>query len=181
MQALNFSDIFLWTGIVATVLFIIKMAVYLVSGGLSELSIDFNSITETDTSFNFLSIEAILSFFMGLGWVGFVFYKIWSLPLWFSILGAIVFGIFFAALYAFLMLCVKKLDESPKIQEQDYLNAQGKAYTTIAPQSEGQAELTIKNQLSVINVFNATDEHIDAFTSVKVCKVENSKVFIEKA
>ncbi len=180
MQTMSFSDIFLWLGIVSTVLFVIKMVVYFTAGGLSELSIDFNTIAETDTSFNFLSIEAILSFFMGFGWVGYVFYHSWDLPLWFGIFGAVVFGVFFAVMYAFLMLCVKKLDETPVTKDSDYLCATGKAYTRIAPHAQGQAELTVKDKLSVITVFNDTDEQIESFTPVKVNRVEDKKIFIVK-
>lgn len=180
MENLSVVDLFFWTGVVSTVLFIIKLAVFLITGGLSELSFDFDSITETDTSFNFFTVESVLSFFMGFGWIGLTFYKIWEMPLALSIFAGVVFGIFFACLYAYLLINVKKLDETPKVKDSDYLESTGKAYTKFTPHSEGQAELTVKGKLSIVNVFNDTDEEIDAFTPVKVVKIENNKIYIEK-
>lgn len=181
LHSINLSDLFFWTGVVSTVLFVIKLSVFLITGGLSELTADFASITETDTSFNFFTVESLLSFFMGFGWVGLTFYKVWEMPIALSVFAGIAFGILFACLYAYLLINVKKLDESPKVKNNDYIGAQGKAYTNLAPHCEGQAELTINGKLSVIKVFNDTDEEISAFTPVKVVNAQDNKIFIEKS
>ena len=55
----------------ATIIFVIKLAIYAVAGGGSEVFGDFNTETDTDCSFNFLSIQSILSFMMGFAWMGF--------------------------------------------------------------------------------------------------------------
>lgn len=179
MQALDFSDVFFWIGTISTVLFVVKICIFMLVGGLPELSLDFNAIGETDTSFDFLSIEAILSFLMGFGWLGFTFFSVWKMSIWVSVLAAIFFGVLFASLYAFLMICVKKLEEIPQETAQDYIGAKGKAYTNINAHSEGQAELTINQKLKIVQVINNTDADIAAFTPVKVVNFEENKIFIE--
>ena len=180
MQVINLADIFFWVGVVSTVFFILKLGIYLLVGGFSELTLDFNTIGETDTSFDFLSVEAILSFLMGFGWVGFLAFKMWKFSLILSILVGVVFGILLAVFYTFLMFSIKKLDKSPKLTEEDYLVAKGKAYTNIPAGGEGQAELEINRKLNVVHVFNNSNEEISAFTQVKVVKYENSKIYVEK-
>ena len=161
-------------------LFLFLTFLFMIFGGMSELSFVFASITETDTSFDFLSIEAILSFLMGYGWLSLFLYKNFELPLWGIILGGLLFGFLIARMYVFLMFCIKKLDKNPKPTVEDYLQASGRAYSKILPHAEGQAELTINNKLSIVNVINLTDEEIQSFTPVKVVKYENEKIYIEK-
>lgn len=180
LNSLTVADWFFRIGAVSTILFVIKLVLFFISGGLSELSFDFDSISETDTSFNFFTIESILLLFMGFGWVGLTFYSVWKMPLALSVFAGIVFGVLFGCLYAFLLINIKKLDETPKVTEEDYKNAEGKAYTRIFAHSEGQAELLVREQVKVLNVINDTDEEIDAFVPVKVVKVEDNKIFVEK-
>ena len=178
LNAISPTDVFFWTGVVATSLFVIKLIIFFFTGAGSEMSMDFNVITETDTSFNFLSIETVLSFLMGFGWVGLAFYGPFKMPGWMCIFAGVVFGLFFACLYTFLMMNIKKLDHKPEFNIEEAVGAEGKAYTNIGAHCEGQAELTINEKLSVVNVINDCDEEITAFTPVKVDKVENEKLYI---
>ena len=60
------------------------------------------------------------------------------------------------------------------------LNQVGKAYTSFEPNSTGQIEVDINGQLSVVNAKNATSDKINAFDAVKVVKVEDDLLYIEK-
>ena len=82
---------------------------------------------------------------------------------------------------AFLMFSVRKLEKNIKKDYTTALNKIGKAYTHFAPNAEGQIEIDINEQLSVVNAINTTNEEIKAFTPIKVVKVENDTLFIEKA
>ena len=66
-DTMNLSNIFAAIGIFATVFFIIKLILFSFLGGDVEVDANFDTITETDVSFNFISIQSLLAFFMGFG------------------------------------------------------------------------------------------------------------------
>ena len=136
------------------------------------------SLSDTDVSFDFISIQSILAFLMGFGWVGLACFVQFKLSTLISFIAAFVLGLIFMFLSAYLMFLIKKLDKRVKINLEDFVGTVGRAYTAFKPQGEGQIEITINEQLSVIEAFNMTDEEIHAFMPVKIEKVENNKIFI---
>ncbi len=177
-EFMNITNIFLAVGVFATVFYIIKMCLFLFTGGDVEVHTDFTSICETDVSFDFLSIQSILAFMMGFGWVGLAAVSQFKLSIPISIISAVVFGLIFMFLSAYLMFLIKKLDKREKIDLQDFVGTVGRAYTAFKPQGQGQIEITINDQLSVVDAINMTDEEIHAFMSVKIEKVEDNKIYI---
>lgn len=180
LSSISLSSVFFWIAVASTLLFILKLIIFFFTGGDSELSFDFDSVTETDTSFNFLSVESVLTFFMGLGWIGLAFYSVFFMPVWMCFFAGIMFGLLFACLYAFLMINIKKLDQKSGVKIEECVGAEGKAYVNIPPRAEGRAELTINSKLSVVKVFNDTDEQIASFTPVVVNRTDDNKLYIVK-
>ena len=193
-EFMSIPNMFLAVGVFATIFYILKICLFIFTGGDAEVHTDFVSLTDTDVSFDFISIQSILAFLMGFGWVGlacFVQFKLstlisfiaaFVLGLIFMFLSAylmfLVLGLIFMFLSAYLMFLIKKLDKRVKINLEDFVGTVGRAYTAFKPQGEGQIEITINEQLSVIEAFNMTDEEIHAFMPVKIEKVENNKIFI---
>ena len=60
-EFLTIENIFWTLAVFATVLYILKLAVFLIVGGDVELEADFDSITEVETSFTFLSVQSVLA------------------------------------------------------------------------------------------------------------------------
>ena len=58
-EFLTIENIFWTLAVFATVLYILKLAVFLIVGGDVELEADFDSITEVETSFTFLSVQSV--------------------------------------------------------------------------------------------------------------------------
>lgn len=170
-----------YLAIFATLVFGIKLVLFTFTGGDSEVIADFNSEIDTDCSFNFLSIQSVLAFFMAFGWMGYAGLKQFGFSHLVNVLVALLVGVLFMAGTAFLMFSVRKLEKNVKKDYTTALNKIGKAYTHFAPNSEGQVEIDINEQLSIVNAINTTSEEIKAFTPVKVVKVENDILFIEKA
>ena len=81
-------------------------------------------------------------------------------------------------LSAYLMFLIKKLDKKEKIDLQNFVGTVGRAYTSFKPQSQGQIEITLNEQLTVVDAFNMTDEEINAFMPVKIEKIEDNKIYI---
>ncbi|GHU15730.1 hypothetical protein FACS189449_13520 [Alphaproteobacteria bacterium] len=61
--------------------------------------------------FRFLSLQSVLAFLMGFGWIGFAGVREWHLNAWLSFVIAVVAGAAFMALSMWLMFQVKKLNK----------------------------------------------------------------------
>lgn len=176
----NIVALFYYVAVFSTLVFIIKTLIFAFTGGDSEVFADFNSEFETETSFDFLSIQSILAFFMGFGWMGFTCLKQFGLGAKLSILSAFVFGLVLMFLSAYLMFLVKKLNKQVVKKYNECVGLTAKAYTSFAPKAEGQIEVLVNGKLSIENAVNDTDASIDAFKEVKVIKYENNKFYIEE-
>lgn len=176
----TFVAVYYYLAIFSTLVFAIKLILFTIVGGDSEVSADFNTETDTDCSFNFISIQSVLAFFMGFGWMGYAGLAQFKFSQLVSVLAALGVGLAFMIVTAFLMYSVKKLEKTVKKDFTKALNKTGKAYTHFAPNSGGQVEIEINEQLSVVEAINNSAEEIKSFEPVKVVKVENDILYIEK-
>lgn len=165
----------------ATILFVIKLAVFWIfGGGDSEVSSDFNTETDTDGTFHFISLQSILAFLMGFGWMGYAAITAFNLEYLATFGCAFAVGLIFLFGSAYLMTMVKKLEKTVKKDKATAVDKIGKAYTDFAPKGQGRVEIEIAGQLTVAEAVNSTEEEIKAFDQVKVIKVENDLLYIEK-
>lgn len=180
LETLDLQQIFVWISLFSTILFILKTLIFFITGGDAEVHSDFISISDTDAAFSLLSLQTILAFFMGFGWMGLVGLNQIKLGTTFAITIAFFVGLFFMFATAFLMFSIKKLNQNTKINLEDCIGKEGKAYQNIAPQSEGQIEIVINKKLVIIDAFNLEEEQIEAFQKIRVEKVEENKLYIRK-
>ena len=165
----------------ATIFFVIKLIIFSVfGGGDSEVSSDFNTETDTDGTFHFISLQTILAFLMGFGWMGYTALKTFNMGQLTTFGSAFGVGVVFMLCTAYLMTLVKKLEKTVKKDKTTALNKIGKAYTDFAPKSQGRIEIEINGQLTVAEAINSTEYEIKSFDTVKVVKVENDLIYIEK-
>lgn len=169
-----------YVAVLATVLFVLKLVIFAVVGGDVEVHTDFNASFETDTSFDFLSIQSILAFFMGFGWVGHACLYEMGLRLRYAVLFSVLVGLLLMYLSAWLMFCVKKLNHRVKKDFSKSVGLEGRAYTNFAPHSNGQIEIIFNGQLSVEEAINDTDNEIKSFSNIKIVKYENGILYIEQ-
>jgi membrane protein implicated in regulation of membrane protease activity len=172
--------IYYYVALFSTIVFVIKLALFATVGGDSEVIADFNSEVDTDCSFNFISVQSVIAFFMGFGWMGYAALKQFELSQWVGFGVAFAVGIVFMFLTAYLMFLVKKLEKKVKKDKTTAVGQVGKAYTKFAPQAIGQVEVEINGQLSVVEAKNDSDEEINAFDLVKVTKVVDEILYIQK-
>ena len=180
-NAENIWQYYYYLAIFATVLFVIKLVLFSIAGVDSEVSTDFNAETDTDASFNFFSIQSILAFFMGFGWMGYGGLKQLNFTnqvqnFW------IAFGVGVAFMFvsSFLMFLVRKLEKRVNKDMTSALGRMGRAYTSFSPNSTGQVEIEINGQLSVLNATNDSAENINSFDQIKVTKVVDDMLYITK-
>lgn len=165
----------------ATILFALKLVIFSFLGtGDSEVSSDFNSSADSDPSFNFLSIQSIIAFLMGFGWMGYAGLKQIGLGQGTNLAVAFAVGFMFMFVMSFLMFSVRKLEKTVKKDKSGAVQTVGRAYTSFEPLGFGQIEIEINGKLSVVNASNLTEENIGAFELIKVIKVEGDILYIEK-
>lgn len=176
----NIWKIYYYLAIFSTILFVLKLAIFTFVGGDNEVVADFNTETDTDVSFNFLSSQSIISFFMGFGWMGYAGLHQFAFGHLRNFLIAFGVGLVFMFGTAFLMFAAKKLEKNVNKDKSTAVNTVGRAYTTFEPNAAGQVEIEISGQLSVVNAMNSTDTHINAFDLVRVVSVKDDLLYIEK-
>ena len=169
-----------YIAVFSTIIFAIKLAIFAFAGADTEVVTDFNTEIDTDISFNFFSIQSILAFFMGFGWMGYAGAKQFGMSMAQHLTIAILVGIVFMLITSSLFFLVKKLEKNVKKDKATALNRTGKSYTTFAPKGNGQIEIEINGQLTVCDAINESDEEIKAFENIKVKKLEDDKLYIEK-
>lgn len=180
IETKQFTDMMYYTAVISTSFFVLKTLVFAVTGGFSEVFADFNAEFETETSFDFLSIQTILAFFMGLGWVGLAATKQWGLSVTISLLLAILFGLFLMFSTAYLMFLVKKLNKRVVKNYASCVGQTAKTYTEFKPNGNGQIEVNVDDKLSIENAVSISGENINAFQEVKITDYKDNIFYIDK-
>ena len=75
----------------------------------------------------------------------------------------------------------KKLEQTPKVSYDELIGRVGKAYLNFPPKGNGKIQIEHNAKLDTLDAKNATDFEIKSFDSIKVVKVENNEIYIEKA
>ena len=73
-----------------------------------------------------------------------------------------------------------EIEKNVKKDKSTALKHVGRAYTNFEPNGQGQIEIEINGQLSVVNATNNTEENIKAFDLIRAVKVNNDMLYIEK-
>ena len=176
----NFWKLYYYVGIFSTIMFVLKLLLFSLVGGDSEVVTDFNAEIDTDCSFNFFSTQTIIAFFMGFGWMGYAGLQQFGFNQYINFPIAFGVGLLFMFVTAGLMFAAKKLEKNVKKDKTTAIGRVGKAYTAFEPHANGQVEIEINGQLSVVNAVNESDESINSFEMVKVTKVVDEILHIEK-
>ncbi len=180
LSADSIWKVYYYIALFATVVFVLKLVIFTFVGGDSEVVADFNVETDSDVSFNFISVQSVLAFLMGFGWMGYAGLKQFGLSQLTNLFAAFAVGLALLLISAFLMFLTRKLEKNIKKDKTTALNKVGKAYTSFAPGASGQVEIEVNGQLSIVNALNNTEEQINSFDAVKVVNVVDDLLYIEK-
>jgi membrane-bound ClpP family serine protease len=175
----NFSNICFYMGLVALVVLLLKT--FLPFDADTEVTGDFNTLTDTDSSFNLFSIDSILSFFMCFGWMGWWMHNYNHASFKLCMLVATISGLLGMFLFAFLFAQIKKLEFVPKNDLKELIDKTGKSYTKFTPKGNGQIQIEFNSKLATLDATSLDEAEINSFELIKVVKVENDIVYIQKA
>lgn len=140
------------------------------------------SHTDSDPSFTLLSINSLLVFFMGFGWLGFLLRDHLKLTLLMTIIISLAFGLLMMVLMAYLLMQTKRLNHSSSYNLLDCVNNTGKAYTDLRPGEIGQVQIVVSGRMQIVNAINKSNQVINAFSDVLVIDtdMENENLLVIK-
>ena len=177
-NVLSISDAALCCAIFGTIVFLIKTFLPIDFG--TEVTADFNVMSESDASFNLLSVESIAAFFMCSGWIGWMCINFMHYSIKLSSVIAFCCGAIGMFLFAFLIAQFKKLEHIPNANPQELVGKTGKAYMTFIAKGNGKIQIEFQEKLATLDAINDSDEEIKAFENIKVVKVENNQIYVVK-
>ena len=178
MNGVLFNNIFLICACLGTGIFLLKTFLPIDSG--SEIGGDFTNITDTDSSFSLFTVEGMSAFVMCFGWMGWASEKFMGYGMKLSLIIALVSGIIGMLFFSFLIAKIKRLEYDPKGNINDLVGKTGKAYLNFAPNGTGRIQIEFNGRLEEFDARNNSDAEIKSFEPVKVVRVENNEIFIEK-
>ncbi|MDR1597597.1 MAG: hypothetical protein LBR89_01525 [Holosporales bacterium] len=160
----------------ATALFVLKLLLE----GMGDADVDVDvDVDGVDHSFTFVSLQSILSFLMGFGWIGVVGMSSnihSAYVLIFSILG----GCVCFALYVGLMFSARKLEKIPRVNLESTIGQVCTTYTRFQPNGQGKVRAKFNGKLSICDAENLTSEQIESFQSVRVVSVKDGILGVVK-
>ena len=159
----------------STLFFVLKLIIGFFGIGSDDFDLDHSSHEfESVESFKFLSLQGILAFLMGCGWMGLALRYEYELPFLPSVIGATVLGLILMLVSSFALLQVSKLNYKPNTDSQVTIGSKGKAYISIPQKGSGNGKIqvTIGERLKVIDAFSE-DGFIPSGANIFVSKVSN--------
>lgn len=175
---LNENPAYFLMAVIGSTLYIIKMLLLLLAGDGSDGDLsDTGDIDHPDggEAFAIISVQSILAFFMGTGWIGLACEREYNYENPKAILIATGFGLLMMALSAFLTFRIKKLNSRVQHNPREAVGKIGKAYSTIPAKGKGigRIEIALNGKQQIVPALS-NGEKISAFDSVKVEQVDDS-------
>ena len=167
-----------------TFLFLIKLALSIFFGGDADVDLgldgaDLDADFDASESFNLLSIQSFLAFFMGTGWMGLIARFDWELSRIATGIAAALFGFGLMSLSAWLMMMMKKLEQTSEYDLKTAIGHTGRVYMNIPEkgQGAGQVEVSVSGRKKILNAIS-DGTAVASFTSVKVIDVRDDETLI---
>lgn len=163
-----------------TILFVIKVLLVLFGGDAGGGDADAGDTHADSTGvFAIFSLQSVLAFFMGAGWMGLACLKEWETSKVTAFLAAIGFGVALMALNAALMFGINKLNAEPVVDLREAIGHIAKVYLVIPARGEGtgQVEVTVSERRQI---YRAVSEEgsIPSEALVKVIDVKDGQILV---
>ena len=169
------SSLYFWVAVATTVFFVAKLVIFSLFG-MDDGDGDLVG-TDVDSSFNFISLESVLAFLMGFGWMGYAAIE-WKFSAVISIIFAIIGGLILMGISVWLIFMMKKLNSTPKYDLNSLIEKTGTSYTKFDGKGMGKIQIEFNGKIETFDAWNDTEEPIESFKNIKVLNVVDNKIFI---
>ena len=131
--------------------------------------------------FHLISVKSVVSFILGFGWTGVLFWDTIENPLWLGLL-AFVIGMIFMSLIAFLLFQIKKLDKDNTFRVEKIIGMNAEVYLRIPAERKdtGKINVSLNGSMHELEALTEGDE-LPTGAKVKItAKVDGETVIVEK-
>ena len=193
MADLLWIEIIYWAAtIIGGTLFILRLIMMLIGGGLGDgamdsspdvdVSGDFDtdlsgSHASADISFNLLSVQGLTSFFMMFGLVGLALLK-GNFPILVTVLGGLLAGLVTVAITGLIFSQMKRLQTDGTINIQNTIGTEGSVYLTIPSNGTGQVQVIVQGSLKIFDATSNSKKIIATGERIRVVGVASGNTLI---
>lgn len=193
MSGLSWIEIIYWAStIIGGTLFILRAAMMLLGGGLSDgtidtglevdISGDFDTEiagdhTDADITFKLISLQGLTSFFMMFGLVGLALLKA-NVPVVLTVFGGMIAGLITVGITGLVFSQMKRLQTEGTINIQTTIGTEGSVYLTIPKNGTGQVQLIAQGSLKIFDAVSNTKNVISTGEKIRVTGVASGNTLI---
>ena len=187
MSGLTWIEIIYWAStIIGGMLFILRAAMLLLGGGLSDgatdVSGDFDpdiagDHADADITFKLISLQGLTSFFMMFGLVGLALLKA-NVPVVLTVFGGTIAGLITVAITGLVFSQMKRLQTEGTIDIQTTIGTEGSVYLTIPKNGTGQVQLIAQGSLKIFDAVSNTKNVISTGEKIRVTGVASGNTLI---
>ncbi|MFH2008220.1 MAG: hypothetical protein ABI333_16675 [bacterium] len=165
-----------------TVLYVLKIVLVLIGGdhgGDGDVGGDGSTDHGSGDTFAVFSLQSVLAFFMGAGWMGLAGLNEWQLSPIATFFLAMGFGVVLMMLNAALMFGVNKLNQEVHYDIKSSIGHIGKVYLVIPKKGDGmgQVEMEVSGRHMVMKAVSEGDE-IPSEKMVVVTDVRDGQILV---
>lgn len=201
MAGLLWIEIIYWAAtIIGGTLFILRVAMMLISGGLGDGDTDvphdiphdvpqdvhmggdvhtdvYGDHPSSNISFRLLSVQGLTSFFMMFGLVGLALLKS-NLPVLVTVIGAMIAGLITVAIIGLIFSQMNRLQTEGTIRIQNTIGTAGSVYLTIPKDGTGQVQIIVQGSLKIFDAMSKDKIKIATGEKVQVVGVASGNTLI---
>lgn len=151
-----------------------------ISSDIVNLEADPASMLDHDSGLGVLSSHTIIAFAVGFGWSGVILSRFRSLPVFVSVILAVLVGCIFGGIVIYLISAINRLTSSGNVDSNNAKGCSGVVYLTVPAKRSGQGYVKIKIQGRLREYPAVTEENEDltSNTPIKISEVLESGIML---
>ena len=166
----------------ASLIFIFQtIMTFLGTDGSADLDADFDGdFHNVEAPFELFSFRNLINFLLGFGWTGVAFYD--KMNEAFLVILAFAVGIIFVGIFFFIIKQILKLQEDNTFNLNNVLGKTAQVYINIPAHKSGsgKVQLSINGSFHELEAFTEDTEKINSGETVRIVRIENQVLFVEK-
>lgn len=180
-----YEQVYLWLGVVATILLIVQIILLCFSafGGDLDLDGDGEIDVDTDSGVSVFTLKSITAFFAVGGWAGLLTCSLAADSLhWLSIIVALVAGVAAMALVVLLIRAMQKLQCNGLLETEKLVGTQATVYVSIPAARSGRGKITVTAQGKFMELDAVTEEgdRLQCDEAVEIVAIENECTVVKR-
>lgn len=174
---------FWYVALISSAIFVIQSLLTIIGGiDADGVNADFSGhLDHGDAPFQLFSFRNLINFLLGFGWTGVVFYSSVASGFLLVILAMLV-GCIFILLFFLLIRQLLKLSEDNTFKMENLLHLNGQVYIPIPEKmsGKGRIQISVLGATHEIDAMTEDDTRLTSGTNVKVVRIENGILIVEK-